>query len=107
MAFDPQEALSRATVEEYQRLLDSTLEDDLAWILSSEKGQRFMWHLIGATGFLSAPFFGNSTDTLWAGKRKVGEMLIDACDKADVESVAKMITAHCDLKRMVASTVKG
>lgn len=68
---------ARSTAKEQSRF-DAAVElDDIRWLMSSKRGRRFMWRLLGDAGLYQQSFDGNTNWSIFKeGKRSIALRLM-------------------------------
>lgn len=63
----------RAAAEQAKANAERTLVDDIKWVMSSPRGRRFVWWLMGLTGVKRSSFNNSGSITAFnEGQRNIG-----------------------------------
>ena len=68
------------------------------WIMRDERGQRFVWRLLGMTGVFRNPFTGNSETFFRCGEQNIGQQLMSEIHTLCPEKYIDMINANRKVK---------
>lgn len=68
--------------------------EDFLWVMGNERGQRFMWRLLGMTGVFRNPFTGNSETFFRCGEQNIGQQLIGEIHTLCPEKYIDMVNAN-------------
>lgn len=79
-----------------RRNLVETEKDDWKWLMSSPRGRRIMWRLLGWTGMYRSSFTGNSETFFREGERNVGLRVNAALLQADPQAYSSMMLEHAN-----------
>lgn len=72
-----------------------TEEDDYRWLLSTERGRRLAWRILGLTGMNRPSFTGDATTTFFReGERNIGLKLQLGLANADKQAFSTMMLEH-------------
>lgn len=74
--------------------LERQKKDDLATILTTPQGRRFVWDMLEFCGIYKDSFTGNSTTFYNEGRRSVGLWLLSEIAKAKPEALLEMMRAN-------------
>jgi 3-oxoacyl-[acyl-carrier-protein] synthase III len=85
---DPQEV--KKSVERALRGRDLEL-DDFAWVMSNERGRRFVYRYISECGVFKTSFTGNSTTFFNEGARNIGLKIMADINEACPEQYQTML----------------
>lgn len=81
--------------EEAHRLRREAELDDIAWLMSEQRGRRIMYRLLEMTSVFKSSFTGNSQTFFNEGRRAVGTTLIGDIAEAGLEELElKMKMEH-------------
>lgn len=68
---------ARSTAKEQSRFELAVELDDIKWLMSSRRGRRFMWRLLGDAGLYQQSFDGNTNWSIFKeGKRSIALRLM-------------------------------
>lgn len=87
-ASDPNQVKSAKTKEESKR--DQEL-NDMAHVLGSVQGRRFLWRLLSVCHVFKTSFTGNSTTFFNEGKRDIGLRILGDINEASPDGYLEMM----------------
>lgn len=74
-----------------ERMSDKTIKEDLSWIMSEQRGRRWMLWLLGQTGMDKISWTGNSETFFREGSRNVGLLLKSKIDEVSPDLYILML----------------
>ncbi len=82
-----------ATAAKLKQLRDSA---DFQWLMSDERGRRYVWRLLEQCGVYRSSFTGNSETFYREGMRNIGLILVKDCHQHCPDQYQKMVLENSD-----------
>lgn len=73
-------------------------KNDLVWLMSQERGRRFIWRLLSRAGVFQSSFTGNSGTFFNEGRRDIGLWVLSSIMASCPEDFIKMLTEQKDYR---------
>lgn len=85
---DPRKIGRKALLDKLQARQE---QEDIAFVLSSEQGRRFYWHVLELCGIFKEPFTGNNTTFYNLGQVSIGRTLWRHLTETHTDSYFQML----------------
>lgn len=93
----------RHEAKEQSRFEAQVALDDYKWLMSSKRGRRIVWRLLGATGVYRQSYTGNGSETFFReGARSIGLQIV-----AQLHAIDGGPELYAQMRNEAASTKHG
>ena len=96
--FDPVDTDRQDAAQQDKVLLakvdERTFAEDIKWLMSSPRGRRIVWRILGITGIYRSSFTGNSETFFREGGRSIGLQVLGWVNAHAVDRYVAMLQEH-------------